>query len=109
MLNQQVQQHHLGYYDMRKQELVAAVKLATDLTAAQADEVVSSVVEQVTNALARDETVSLIGFGSFRTKLRAARTGKNPSNGATIAIPASRAVSFKAAEKLRNFVKTKPE
>ncbi|WP_188149433.1 HU family DNA-binding protein [Teredinibacter waterburyi] len=94
---------------MRKQELVAAVKLSTGLTAAQADEVVSSVVEQITNALARDETVTLVGFGSFRTKLRAARSGKNPSTGASIAIPASHAVSFKAGEKLRNLVAAKSE
>lgn len=89
---------------MRKQELIEAVAEQAGLSKHQADDAVSELFEQITNALARGETIQLIGFGSFCVKLRAARTGNNPQTGASIQIPAKRQPSFKAGSQLRNLL-----
>ncbi len=87
---------------MRKSELVAAVVESTGLSPLQADDVVASMLEQITNTLARGEGIQLIGFGSFLVKERAARNGKNPKTGQPIHIPAKKQVQFKAGSKLRS-------
>ena len=89
---------------MNKSDLVAAVAEQTGLSKDKADAVVSSWVEQITNAVARGDGVSLIGFGSFGVSERAARTGRNPQTGATIEIAASKSVSFKAGKALKDAV-----
>lgn len=89
---------------MNKSDLVSAVAEQTGLTKDKADAVVSAFVEQVTNAVARGESVSLIGFGTFGISERAARTGRNPQTGATIEIAASKSVSFKAGKGLKDAV-----
>lgn len=80
---------------MNKTDLVAAVAAHTDLSKDKSDLVVSALLEQITNALSRKETVTLIGFGSFTPSARAARIGKNPQTGASIDIAARTAVVFK--------------
>jgi len=87
---------------MRKPELIKAVAEIADLSERQADAVVSAVVEQITNALSKGETVNLVGFGSFSVKSRPARQGRNPKNGETIQIPASNAPVFKAGKGLKD-------
>jgi DNA-binding protein HU-beta len=89
---------------MNKTDIVVAVANKADLSAAKADLVVSAFVEQITNALSRDETVALIGFGSFNKSHRAARTGRNPQTGAEIQIAASSNVTFKAGKALKEAV-----
>ena len=89
---------------MRKAEIVADVVAAADSSERKADEAVSAVFEQITNALARGETVSLVGFGSFTVKDRAARTGRHPQTGAELQIPASRYPLFKAGKMLKDAV-----
>lgn len=89
---------------MHKSDLVAAVAEATQLNANQADRAVSAAIEHMTNALARGETVALVGFGSFSVRPRAARTGRSPRTGETIQIPASNAVGFKAGKALKDAV-----
>lgn len=87
---------------MRKPELVKAVAEIADLSERQADAVVAAVLEQITNALSRGETVNLVGFGSFSVKARPARQGRNPKSGEPINIPASSAPVFKAGKGLKD-------
>ncbi|HWV15284.1 MAG TPA: HU family DNA-binding protein [Cellvibrio sp.] len=89
---------------MNKTDLVTAVAAQADLSKEKADAAVSAIIEQITNALSRDESVALVGFGSFNQSSRAARTGRNPQTGATIEIAASKSVSFKAGKALKDAV-----
>lgn len=89
---------------MHKTDLVVALANKEQLSANKADLVVSAFVEQITNALSRGETVSLLGFGSFNVSERAARTGRNPQTGAEIQIAASKVVTFKAGKALKDAV-----
>lgn len=87
---------------MNKSDLIAAVADAADIPKDTADLVVSAIVEQITNALARQETVSLVGFGSFSQRHRGSRTGRSPKTGETIQIPASNSVGFKPGKALKD-------
>jgi nucleoid DNA-binding protein len=89
---------------MHKSDLVAAVAETTDLSKDKADLVVAAILEQITNALARREAVSLVGFGSFTQRARSARTGRSPKTGETIQIPASTSVGFKPGKALKDAV-----
>jgi nucleoid DNA-binding protein len=89
---------------MNKSDLVNAVAEHADLTKDKADAAVSAIIEQITNALSRDEAVSLVGFGSFSQSHRAARTGRNPQTGAALQIAASNGVSFKPGKALKDAV-----
>lgn len=89
---------------MRKPELAAAIAQETGLSRSKAQEVLNAVTDQIGSALAKDESVSLPGFGNFRVRERSARTGRNPQTGAPIRIPASHSVSFKAGKPLREAV-----
>ncbi|KZX83806.1 DNA-binding protein HU, partial [Oleiphilus sp. HI0009] len=60
--------------------------------------------DEVTNAMTRNDPVSLIGFGTFSQRERSARTGKNPQTGKTIQIPASKSVGFKPGKALKDAV-----
>ena len=87
---------------MNKAELITAVAQKSGLTRKDADKVVASVLESITETLASGEKVSIVGFGTFEVKERAARTGRNPSTGETIEIPASKTPSFKTGKGLRD-------
>lgn len=89
---------------MHKTELVAAVADIADLPKEKANDVVSAIVDEITNALSREETVSLIGFGTFSPRHRAARTGRSPKTGESIQIAASTSVGFKPGKALKDAV-----
>jgi DNA-binding protein HU-beta len=89
---------------MHKTDIVVAVANKLELSAHKADLAVSAFIEQITNALSRGETVSLLGFGSFNVSERAARSGRNPQTGAVIQIAASKSVSFKPGKALKDAV-----
>ncbi|MDA7835013.1 HU family DNA-binding protein [Methylophilaceae bacterium] len=89
---------------MNKGELIEAVAAATDDTKAGAGRAVDAVVESITGALKKGDTVTLIGFGTFKTAKRAARTGRNPQTGAELKIPARTVPSFKAGAALKSAV-----
>ncbi len=90
---------------MKKPELVAAIAEQTGLTKEKSGEVLNAITDEITNAMTKDDTVSLIGFGTFTTRVRSARTGKNPQTGKTIQIAASKSVGFKAGKALKDAVK----
>lgn len=81
---------------MNKNELAAKVADQADISKDKAAEVINAITDQITAALLKGESVSLIGFGSFSTRHRAARVGKNPRTGESLNIPASNTVGFKA-------------
>ncbi|MDD9857233.1 MAG: HU family DNA-binding protein [Gammaproteobacteria bacterium] len=89
---------------MNKAELIDAVASRAGLTKIDAAEAVDATFEAITNALAQRDTVSLIGFGTFSTSDRAARTGRNPRTGETINIAATCVPKFKAGKGLRDAV-----
>lgn len=89
---------------MTKNELAALVADKADISKEKANEVINSITDEITAAVAREETVSLIGFGSFSQRSRSARKGKNPQTGEEINIPASNTVGFKAGKALKDMV-----
>ena len=90
---------------MKKSDLSSHVANQTSLSKAQASGVVDAVFSAIADALARDESVAIAGFGTFSTRTRGARQGRNPRTGETIAIAASRSPSFKAGRTLRDAVR----
>lgn len=89
---------------MNKTELIDAVAGATDLSKADAGRAVDAVVSTITSALKGGDTVTLVGFGTFLVRARAARTGRNPQTGEAIQIKASNAPAFKAGKALKDAV-----
>lgn len=90
---------------MRKPELAAAIAEQTGLSKEKASEVITAFTDQVSAATAKGSDVTLIGFGTFSVRKRDARTGRNPQTGASIQIPASKTVGFKAGKALKDAVK----
>ena len=89
---------------MNKSDLIDAVAVSADLTKADAGKAVDAVIESITNALKGGDQVSIVGFGTFSVKERAARTGRNPQTGETIQIKASKTPGFKAGKGLKDAV-----
>ncbi|MGK0499155.1 MAG: DNA-binding protein HU-alpha [Oceanicoccus sp.] len=86
---------------MRKPDLAAKIADKADIPAGIANDVLSVILDEITNALSRKESVSLIGFGTFEPRHRKARSGKNPQTGATLQIAASNTVGFKPGKALK--------
>ena len=89
---------------MRKPELAAAIAEKAELTKEKANEVITIITDEISNSLSRDESVTLIGFGTFSQRQRSARIGKNPQTGAEIQIAASKSVGFKPGKSLKDAV-----
>lgn len=89
--------------NMNKADLVKEVAKVTE-TKAKAQEAVDCVFSAITEALAKGDSVSLVGFGTFKVSDRAARTGRNPQTGEAINIPASKAPRFVPGKALKDAV-----
>ncbi|MBT9496849.1 MULTISPECIES: HU family DNA-binding protein [Zoogloea] len=89
---------------MNKTELIDALAGKSGLTKADAGRAVDGVIETITEALAKGESVTLVGFGTFAVGERAARVGRNPQTGAEIQISASKQPKFSAGSKLKDAV-----
>jgi DNA-binding protein HU-beta len=87
---------------VNKSELIDAIAASADLSKASAGRALDAVVDAVTGALKSGDSVSLVGFGTFSVKERAARSGRNPQTGATIQIAAAKVPSFKAGKALKD-------
>ncbi len=90
---------------MNKTELINTVAEANEITKKDSAKIVDSVFDAITAALKNGEKVQLMGFGSFETHTRAARTGINPRTKEPISIAASKSVAFKAGKALKDEVK----
>ena len=90
---------------MNKTELRDAVAAAADLNGTQADKAVNAVLDSIAAALAAGQKVTLPGFGTFETRDRAARQGRNPQTGEAIQIKASKVPRFQASAPLKAALK----
>lgn len=89
---------------MTKAELVSAIAEKTDLTKKDSEKALAAVLDSITEALKKDEKVSLVGFGTFEVRSRAARKGVNPQTGKEISIEATKVPAFKAGRALKDAV-----
>jgi len=89
---------------MNKSELIEAVAQSADLSKAAASRAVDAVVQAITSALKEGDQVTLVGFGTFSVRERAARSGRNPRTGDSIKINASKVPGFKAGKALKDAV-----
>ena len=89
---------------MNKTELIEAVVAKAGLTKKDADAAVKATFEAITEAMAKGDKVSLVGFGNFEVRDRAARTGKNPQTGEEVKIAACKVPAFKAGKALKDAV-----
>lgn len=89
---------------MNKTELIAAVAEKAGLTKKDAERVVSTTFETVTESLKKGDKVSISGFGIFEVKTREARIGRNPRTKEEIKIPATKLPAFKASKTLKDVI-----
>ncbi len=89
---------------MNKTELIDAVAEGADISKAAATRAVDTMLDSITAALAKGDSVTLVGFGTFTVKERAARTGRNPRTGEAIEIKAAKVPGFKAGKALKDAV-----
>ena len=87
---------------LMKNDVISSVVDKTDLSKKDATAAVEAFTEIVSEALGNGDSVGLIGFGTFETKVRPARTGRNPQTGAPLDIPEKTVPVFKAGKKLRD-------
>ena len=89
---------------MNKTELITVVAQKTDLSKRDAERVVKTVFDTITEELAKGDKVQVIGFGTFEVRERQTREGRNPQNGESITIAASKSPAFKAGKQLKDKV-----
>lgn len=90
---------------MNKSELVSAVAEEAGLTKSDAGHAVDALISVVGGALKKNEKISIVGFGTFAVRERAARQGRNPKTGQPLTIAASKTPTFKAGKALKDAVK----
>lgn len=89
---------------MNKSDLVDAIAKSADMPKAAAARALDATIESIKKALKKGDTVSLVGFGTFKVGKRAARNGRNPRTGATIKIKAAKVPKFSAGKGLKDAV-----
>ena len=87
--------------EMNRKELAAALAKKSGKSNADADRTIGTFVDVISDALKKGESITLVGFGTFSVKKRAARTGRNPRTGAEIKIKAAKVPAFKAGATLK--------
>lgn len=89
---------------MNKAELIDAIADSADLSKASAARALEATLDSVSKSLKRGDSVTLVGFGTFLVRKRAARTGRNPKTGEAIKIKASKVPAFKAGKALKDAI-----
>jgi DNA-binding protein HU-beta len=92
--------------NMNKAELIDAVATKSDLTKQDSKKAVDALFETISNTLAKEEKIQLLGFGTFEVRERAERTGRNPQTGEEMTIPASKVPAFKPGKELKESIKS---
>ena len=90
---------------MNKEELVQEISKKANVTQKEATEVLSSLIDTIQKTVAKGKKVTLVGFGTFEPRKRAARTGRNPQTGKELKIPAKTVPAFTAGKKFKDQVK----
>ena len=91
---------------MNKQELIEAIAEKSHTSKSDSKKMLDAFLETVTETLAHGDSVQLIGFGTFKSTERNARSGRNPRTGETVTIPAKRVPSFTAGNALKEAVQS---
>jgi DNA-binding protein HU-beta len=86
---------------MNKGQLIEAVAAELETSKASASRAIDAVINSITNGIKADDNVTIVGFGSFAKKQRAARTVRNPATGQPMEIKATTTVGFKPAQALK--------
>ena len=86
---------------MNRKELVEALATKTESTKADAERAVAGLIDIVSDTLKKGDSVTLVGFGTFEVRKRAARTGRNPKTGEALKIKAAKVPAFKAGATLK--------
>lgn len=86
---------------MNRKELIDALAIKTDTSKADADRALGALLEIISDTLKKGDSISLVGFGTFEVRKRAARTGRNPKTGEELKIKASKVPAFKAGATLK--------
>jgi DNA-binding protein HU-beta len=89
---------------MNKSELIEAIARHADITKAQAGNALDGALSAIKDALSKNDSVTLVGFGTFKVGERTARTGRNPRTGEEIEIKAARVPKFTAGKALKDAV-----
>jgi DNA-binding protein HU-beta len=89
---------------VNKQELIDAIAESADLSKASAGRALDATLESIRTALKKGDTISLVGFGTFCTGKREARTGRNPRTGDAIDIKAAKVPKFRAGKALKDAI-----
>ncbi|PKK88716.1 MAG: DNA-binding protein [Candidatus Wallbacteria bacterium HGW-Wallbacteria-1] len=89
---------------MNKTDLIDVIARRAEITKKEATKAVETMIEEITASLKDGDKVSLMGFGSWEVKTRAARSGRNPQSGKTITIEAKKVAKFNAGKELREAV-----
>ncbi len=89
---------------MNKTELIAEVSKKTGMSKKDAEKAVNATMDAIAETMAAGDKVQLVGFGSFETKVREARMGRNPKTKEPIEIPAAKVPVFKAGKGLKDFI-----
>jgi integration host factor subunit beta len=89
---------------MTKAELVEEVATVSELTKKDAEVIVQTVLDSITESLQRGEKIELRGFGSFRIRKRSSRQGRNPKTGTGVSVPAKRVPYFKPGKEIKDLV-----
>lgn len=92
---------------MNKGELVDAVAMKANVTKKQADAVISATIETIMEAVSGEDKVTLVGFGSFESRDRKAREGRNPKTNEKMSIPATKVPAFSAGKLFKEKVAPK--
>jgi len=91
---------------MTKTELIEEVSRAVEMTRKDSEVIVEAILGSLVRALRGGDKIEIRGFGSFRTRQRQARVGRNPKTGARVEVPAKRVASFKPSKELKDLVNT---
>ena len=94
-----------GGDNLNKGELTKKVAQKTGLSQKDSEKAINAVLENISDALSRNEKVQMVGFGTFETRKRSPRTGRNPATGKEMKIPATTVPAFKPGKQLKEKVK----
>lgn len=89
---------------LTKADLIEEVLRVTELPRKESETVVETIFDSIIDALQKGEKIEIRGFGSFRTRQRRGRTGRNPKTGAKVEVPAKKIPFFKPSKELKDFV-----
>ena len=89
---------------LTKADLIEEVLRVTELPRKESETVVETIFESIIDALQKGEKIEIRGFGSFRTRQRRGRVGRNPKTGAKVEVPAKKIPFFKPSKELKDFV-----